>query len=117
MYDLQERVALVQSEISSLREQINKDPTKKLALKHKVHVLKNNLKNQDKNVELRAEDSRQLDRYDKLWKAHEVLLEETQGLHSRIIFLSSGGQVEGSGEWHGGTNHDRGAWLLTRGLW
>ena len=62
-------------------------------------MLKNNLKNQDKDVEeLSVDSARQSDRYNKLWKAHEVLLKETQKLHSRIIFLSSGGEVEGAPE-------------------
>ena len=47
-------------------------------LKYEVRVLKNNLTNRDKDVEeLRAEDSRQSDRYDELQKAHEALHEET----------------------------------------
>ena len=42
-------------------------------------MLKNNLKNRDKDVEeLRAEGALQSDHYDELWKAHEVLLEETR---------------------------------------
>ena len=78
MSDLQGKVSLAQLEFSSLHEQIDKDHAEKLALKHEICVLKNNLKNQDKDVEeLRAEDSRQSDYYDELWKAHEVLLEET----------------------------------------
>ena len=57
--------------------------TKKLTLKHEVHVLKSNIKNQDKDVkELKVEGSHQSDHYDELWRAHEVLLEVTQKLRS-----------------------------------
>ena len=52
--------------------------------------------------ELRADDSRQSDRYDELWKAYEALLEVTQKLPSWLIFLSSESPVEGPG----GTNRD-----------
>ena len=55
---------------------------------------------------MRAENYRQSDRYDELWKAHDVLLGETQKLRSRIIFLSSGGPAESFGEWVGSTNRD-----------
>jgi len=42
-------------------------------------LLKHNLKNQDKDVEeLRAEDSRQSDRYDELWKAHNVTVPDSK---------------------------------------
>ena len=79
----------------------------KLSLKREVYLLKNSLKSRDEGVEeLRADNFCQLDHYDELWKAHDVLLGETQKLHSRIIFLSSGGPVEGSGEWPGSTNCD-----------
>jgi len=66
MSDLHEKVPSTQSEISSLREQINKGCVEKLALKHEVQMLKNNLKNCEKDVELRAEASRQSQHYDEL---------------------------------------------------
>jgi len=96
------KVASAQSEISSLREHIDKERVEKLSLKHEVHLLKTNLENWDKDVkELRVDDSRQSGSYDELWKAHEALLEETQKLCSRIIFLSLSGPAEGSGGWKG----------------
>jgi len=49
--DLQEKVASDQLEISSLQEQIDMGRVKKLTLKHEVRVLKNNLKNREKDVE------------------------------------------------------------------
>ena len=55
-----------QSEISSLREQINKGYAEKLELKREVCVLRNNLENHDKDVdELRAEASSQPNCYKK----------------------------------------------------
>ena len=70
-------------------------------------MLKNNLESQDRDVKkLRAENSRQSDFYDKLWKAYDRLLGETQKLHSRIIILNSSGPAEGSGGWRGSTNRD-----------
>ena len=67
MSDLQGNVASAQSEVSSLREHIDKECAEKLVLKHEVHVLKNNLKNQDKDVEeLRAKGARQSDCFDEL---------------------------------------------------
>ena len=80
--DLQKKVTSAQSEISTLREQIDKERVEKLALKHEVWVLKNNLKNR-KDVELKYEPSRQLERYDELWIAHGSLIEEVHKLHSR----------------------------------
>ena len=75
--DLQGKIASAQSKVSSLREQLDKEHAKKLALKHNVRVIRNNLVNRDKDLEkLRAEASRQSERYDDLWKAHGVLLEE-----------------------------------------
>jgi len=66
--------------ISLLREQSDNGCVEKLAHKHKVRVLKNNLENREKDVEeLRAEVSRQLERYDEVWRAHGVLL----GRHRR----------------------------------
>jgi len=51
----------------------------KLTLKQEICMLTKKLKNRDKEVEeLKTDDSHQSDRYDKLWKAHKVLLEETQ---------------------------------------
>ena len=51
--------------------------------------------------ELRAEASRQLDRYNELWSTHRTLLEEAQTLRSQVIALKSGsrGRVseDGSG--------------------
>ena len=45
----------------------------------KFRVLKNNLEDWDKEVaELRVEASCQSDRYDELWKAHEMLLKENK---------------------------------------
>ena len=85
VYDLQKKVVAVQSKVSSLREQIDKDRVEKLALKHEVHLLKNNLKNRDKNVELRAEGSCQSNHYDELWKTHEALLKETDDAFSNHI--------------------------------
>ena len=61
-----------------LREQIEKDRAEKQAYWHEIRVLKNNLEDRDKEVaELRVEASCQSNRYDELWKAHEVFLEET----------------------------------------
>ena len=67
MSDLQEKVDSGKSVISSLREQIDEGLVKKLALKYEVRVLKNNMKNREKDVkELRAEAPRQSKRYDEL---------------------------------------------------
>ena len=56
--DLQEKVASAQSKISLLQEQIDKGRIEKLALKHEVRLLKNNLENREKDVEeSRAEAS------------------------------------------------------------
>ena len=72
---------MAQSEISSLRDQIDKGRVEKLALMHEVWVLKNNLGHHEKDIEeLRAEASRQSDRYDELWRAHGVLLKKAQKL-------------------------------------
>ena len=70
-------------------EQIDKGRVEKLALTHEVWVLKNNLGNHEKDEELRVEASRQSDRYDELWRAHGVLLEEAQKLRLQAIILSS----------------------------
>ena len=60
MSDFREKVASTQSEISLLQEQIDKGGVKKVALKHEVRVLKNNLENREKDVEeLRFEASHQ----------------------------------------------------------
>ena len=80
--DLQKKVTSAQSEISTLREQIDKERVEKLALKHEALVLKNNLKIR-KDVELKFEPSRQLEHYDELWIAHGSLIEEVHTLHSR----------------------------------
>jgi len=105
--DLQEKVASSQSEISSLQEHIDKRCVEKLALMHKVRVLKNNLGNREKDVEeLRAEASRQSDRYDELWRAHGVLLEEAQKLRSQVIILNLGVRVESAGDWLGSGSRD-----------
>ena len=70
-------MASAQSEIFSLQKHINKRSTEKLALEHEVRVLRGNLKSRDKNEEeLRAEISRQSDRYNDLWSAHRTSLEE-----------------------------------------
>ena len=67
MSDLQAKVALAQSAISMFQEQIDKRRVEKLALKHKVWVLKNNLENHEKGVaELRVEVSCQSENYDEL---------------------------------------------------
>ena len=61
----------------------------------------------DKDVEeLRAENSRQSDRYDELWKAYDALFSKTQKMRSRIIFLSPGSPAEGYEGWLGSTNCD-----------
>ena len=101
MSDLQ-----AQSEVSSLREQIDKGCAEELVLKHEVRVLRDNLENRDKGVELRAEASRQSDHYNKLWSAHRTLLEKAQTLHSQVIALRSGVQVESARGWIGGANRD-----------
>jgi len=107
VYDLQEKVTSAQSEISSLREQIDKGCSEKLALEHKACVLQGNLKSRDKDVEeLRAEISRQSDRYNNLWLVHGTLLEEVQTLRSEIIALRSGLQVESIGGWLKGENRN-----------
>jgi len=75
--DLQGKIGSTQSEVSSLQEQLYKEHMEKLALKHDVRVLRNNLDNRDKDVKaLKAEASRRLDHCDDLWKAHMVLLKE-----------------------------------------
>jgi len=47
MSELHERVTLAQSEISSLREQIDKERAEKLELKHKVRILEKDLEHCD----------------------------------------------------------------------
>jgi len=70
-------------------------------------MLKNNLGNREKDVEeLRAEASRQSDRYDELWRAHGVLLEEAQKLRSQVIILNLGVRVESAGDWLGSGSRD-----------
>ena len=61
---LQERVVSAQSEISSLREQINWERAEKLELKHKVQILKKDMERREDDMkELRADASRQSERY------------------------------------------------------
>ena len=96
--DLQKKVALSQSKISCLREQVDRGCSEKLALEHEVCVLRCNLKNRDKNVkELRTEVSRQSDRYNDLWLVHGTSLEEVQNLSSEVIALRSDVREESAG--------------------
>ena len=68
-------MASAQSVVSSLLEQIDKGCEEKLALKHEVRVLRNNLENHDKDVEeLKTEASHQSDCYNELWGTHGMLL-------------------------------------------
>ena len=95
-------MASAQSEISSLREQIDRGCSEKLALEREVRVLRGNLESRDKNVEeLRDKISRQLDHYNDLWLVHGMSLEEAQKLHSEVITLRSGVRVESTGGWLG----------------
>jgi len=58
-------------------------------------VLRGNLESLDKDVEeLRAELSRQSNRYNDLWHVHGTSLEEVQKLRSEIITLKYDVQVE-----------------------
>ena len=69
--DLQEKFASAQLEISSLRKQIDRGYSKKLVLEREVRVLRSNLESCDKDAEeLRAEISRQSDRYNDLCLLH-----------------------------------------------
>ena len=71
----------------------------KLALERELRTIWSSLEGRDKVIEeLRAEVSRQLDRYADLWFAHETLLEEAQKLRSKVIALRLVIQVEGVGD-------------------
>ena len=71
VFDIQKKLASAQSEISSLRKQIDKGCSQKLALEREVRVLWGNLEGRDKDVkELRAEISRQSDCHNDLGLAH-----------------------------------------------
>ena len=95
------------SQRSPLREHIDKDRAEELALKHEVCLLQNSLRNRDKDVEeLSAKASRQSSRYDELWSAHGVLLEEAQTLCSQVITLSLGSRVKSFGGCHGSGSSD-----------
>ena len=96
--DLQEKMDFAQSEILSLREQIDKSCSEKPALECELRAIRSSLEGRDKHVEdLRNEVSLQSDRYDRL--IHVALLEETQKLCSEVTALRSGVRVEGVGAW------------------
>ena len=79
----------------------------KLTPKHEVRVLRNNLKNHDKDVEeLEVEALRQSDRYNELRSTHRMLFEVVQALRSQVIVLRSGGRVESIRGSFGGANPD-----------
>ena len=100
-------MASAQSEISSLCEQINEGCVEKLALKHEIRVLRDNLESCGKDVEeLRVEVSRQSDHYNDLWSAHGTSLEEVQMLRSQVIDLRLGVRVENVRGWPVGANRD-----------
>ena len=55
---------------------------------------------------MRVEVSRQSDRYNDLWSAYRISLEEVQTLRSKVIALRSCVRVESAGRWLGGVNRD-----------
>ena len=96
----------------------------KLALERELRAVRSSLESRDKDVEgLRTEVSRQSGRYDDLWLAHGILLEEARKLCSEVIALRSGVRVEDVGVrprvrnrspehpsfQHGGSSHQSGA--------
>ena len=95
----------------------------KLSLKSEVHLLKTNLKSQDKDVEeLREENFCQSNRYDEVWKAHDALLGETQKLYFRTYSLAQVIQRRASEDGQGvriaiprGLDPDPGAGVTTQG--
>ena len=64
---LQERVTSDDSEIASLRAQIDRECAEKLELKHKIHKLEKDLKCCEGDIkELRADAEHQCDRYNEI---------------------------------------------------
>ena len=98
--ELHERVTLDESEISSLRVQIDRECIKRLELRHKVWCLEKDLERHKGDVEeLKADAERQCDRYNELWRAQGDLLIEAQALRSQVSILSSGSRAESTSGW------------------